>query len=168
MYDVYDSDNGDRWRYTLGRWGSRPLFTVGLNPSTATREKADTTVAKVGKVAEREGFDGFVMLNLYPVRATDYRELPRTPDKVAFETNLQKIEALVGATEEPTIWAAWGGCVSYHSYFEAARDELWRRLARLRPSWVCYGAPTAGGHPRHPSRLQYSWKFEPYCLHASP
>jgi hypothetical protein len=167
VYDVYDSDKEDRWRYTLGRWGSRPLFTVGLNPSTATREKADTTVAKVERVAQREGFDGFVMLNLYPVRATDYRELPRAVDSVAFETNLLKIEALVASVRRPTVWAAWGGCVSYHSYFEQARDELRHRLERYEPRWVCFGAPTAGGHPRHPSRLQYSWKLEPY-RHAHP
>jgi hypothetical protein len=38
MYDIYSSDHGDQWRYTLGKSGRRPLLTIGLNPSTTTAE----------------------------------------------------------------------------------------------------------------------------------
>ena len=85
MYDIYSNANDDQWRFTLGRCGSRPLLTIGLNPSTATQERADPTVARVERIAEEKGFggrfDGFVMLNLYPVRATDFRELPAGRDE---------------------------------------------------------------------------------------
>ena len=162
MYDIYSNARGDRWRFTLGRSGSKPLLAVGLNPSTATQEKLDTTVAKVEQVALRNGYDGFVMLNLYPVRATDYRTLPPKLDREAFETNLQRIEEVVAGLLSPTLWAAWGNCVSHHDYFLAARDELFRRLGKYDPNWVCFGTPTSKGHPRHPSRLQYAWTFQPY------
>ena len=53
MYDIYNSDQNDQWRYTLGRSGARPLLVIGLNPSTATQEKLDPTVTRVEKVAQQ-------------------------------------------------------------------------------------------------------------------
>ena len=162
MYDLYHSDNEDRWRYVLGQSGERPLITIGLNPSTATQEKADPTVARVQRVAELHGFDGFVMLNLYPVRATDYRTLPAKVDALAYAQNLDRIDELVGQYPAPTIWAAWGAPVVHHGYFIKARDALYERLAKHQPDWRRFGELTASGHPRHASRLNYSWKLEPY------
>lgn len=143
MFDIYHSDNGDQWRYTLGRSGSRPLIAIGLNPSTATQERADPTVARVQRVAELHGFDGFVMLNLYPVRATDYRTLPAKVNAVAFERNLQVIEEIVSQHKRPTIWATWGQPVVHHVYFLRARDSLYERLGRYRPAWRRLGSLTA-------------------------
>lgn len=164
MYDIYCNDRDDQWRYTLGKSGARPLFAIGLNPSTATQEKSDTTVAKVERVARMNGFDGFVMLNLYPVRATNYRELPRRPDRVAYDTNIDRIETLVREVGDATLWAAWGNPVTHFNFFLAARNELWRRLAPFRPRWVRHGELTGDGHPRHPSRLRYAWQFQPFEL----
>lgn len=162
MYDIYSNDEGDQWRYLLGRAGRRTLVTVGLNPSTATQERSDPTVARVAEVAKRNGFDGFLMTNLYPVRATDYRTLPAKINKVAFERNLNAIEEAVAQHERPMIWAAWGSPVVHHGYFLRARDQLIERLERYQPQWVRFGALTATGHPRHASRLDYGWSFAPY------
>ena len=107
MYDIYSNAQDDLWRFTLGKSASGKLLTIDLNPSTATREKADVTVAKVEKAAELNGFDGFVILNLYSVRATDYKALPRKPDRQAFESNLNRIEEIVASEKTPVIWAAW-------------------------------------------------------------
>ena len=95
MYEIYHSEHDDQWRYTLGTIGKRPLITIGLNPSTATQEKLDNTVTKVEKVAQQCGFDSFIMLNLYPVRATDPKGLPPKADPVAYERNLEAIEKTV-------------------------------------------------------------------------
>ncbi len=165
MYDIYSNNEDDSWRYTLGKAGRRNLLTIGLNPSTATQEKADPTVARVEQVALKNGYDGFVMLNLSPIRATDYKTLPTSGNITAFERNLEKIEAVVAAESEPVIWAAWGASIEYHTYFIEARDELFNRLRKYDPNWIQFGEPTAAGHPRHPSRLQYSWTFAPYNGH---
>ena len=164
MYDLYHPDQNDQWRYTLGTYGKRPLITIGLNPSTATQERSDPTVARVQKVAEQHGFDSFVMLNLYPVRATDWSELPTKVDSDAYARNLDEMEKLIAHYSLPTLWAAWGETVTQRSYFMRARDDLHARVAKLSPQWVMFGEPTASGHPRHPSRLSYDWKFHPYVL----
>lgn len=158
-YDIYQSDEADAWRYALGMTGRRPLFVIGLNPSTATQEASDPTVARVQKVAEQTGFEGFVMLNLYPVRATDWRKLPLSAEAVAYEKNLDTIEQQVKAHAPATIWAAWGEPVLQREYFRTARDALFGRLAGYQPVWCHFGELTKSGHPRHPSRLHYSWQF---------
>lgn len=164
MYDIYHSDQNDQWRYTLGRSGARPLLVIGLNPSTATQEKLDPTVTRVEKVAQQSGFDGFVMLNLYPVRAVKPQDLPSKADVVAYKRNLEEIERIVASYPTPTLWAAWGETVANRPYLLRARDTLHERLAQYLPQWRRFGELTASGHPRHPSRLSYAWTLEPYEL----
>jgi hypothetical protein len=104
------------------------LYVIGLNPSTATQEKSDTTVAKVEEVARLNGYSGFAMLNLYPVRATDYNELPQIPEDTAIAQNTAEIETLLGSSQKPTIWAAWGQSALARSYFLSSAKLLETRL----------------------------------------
>ena len=159
MYDIYSNAQNDTWRFTLGKNGSRKLLTIGLNPSTATKEKSDVTVAKVEGVAKRNNFDGFVMLNLYPVRSTDFNELPLEVDMEAFTENLNRIEELVVTSPSSVIWAAWGESIYARRYFVEAARELFSRLQKYQTPWQHFGPITKSGHPRHPSRLSYDWSF---------
>jgi len=159
MYDIYSNAQNNLCRFTLGKSGSRKLLTVGLNPSTATKEKSDTTVAKVDGVAQRNGFDGFIMLNLYPVRSTDCKALPLDVDAEAFSENLNRIEALVADDPTSVLWAAWGENIHARDYFVAAARELFARLQDYGTTWQHFGTLTKSGHPRHPSRLNYAWSF---------
>lgn len=166
MYDIYSPSADNRLRYHLGRSGSPMLHIFGLNPSTATQEKSDTTVAKVEEVARRHGYFGFVMLNLYPVRATDYNGLPDTPEPEAVESNLAAIAEILRGAQSPAIWAAWGQPILARSYFASSAKLIEARLRRLAPNWLHFGSLTAGGHPRHPSRLSYAWSFAPFNMQA--
>lgn len=160
MYNLYSNACDDRWRYVLGKAGHKPLLVIGLNPSTATQEKSDTTVAKVETVARMNGYDGFTMLNLYPVRATDYNTLPVEVEKAAFDKNIQVIIRMVSKTlSPPAIWAAWGESIMARPYFSAAVLELATVLKQYDVSWLHLGELTRTGHPRHPSRLHYGWRF---------
>jgi hypothetical protein len=159
MYDIYSNAQNDLWRFTLGKSGSRKLLSIGVNPSTATKEKSDTTVAKVEGVAERNGFDGFIMLNLYPIRSTNFNDLPMGVDTQAFSDNLDRIEALVASEIQPIIWAAWGESIRVRNYFASSINELFSRLQKYGTSWQHFGSLTNSGHPRHPSRLSYEWSF---------
>lgn len=160
MYDVYSNACNDLCRFSLGKSGKRKLLTIGLNPSKATKEKSDTTVAKVEEVAKRNGFDGFVMINLYPVRSANFRTLPMQVDVDVFVENLKRIEDIVALEPEPVIWAAWGESILARKYFVTASLELFEQLKKYRPLWQHFGALTVSGHPRHPSRLRYAWTFD--------
>ena len=65
-------------RYLLGQPGKNNLLVFGVNPSTASagENNLDPTIRKVRKVAEAEGFDGWIMVNLYPKRATEFNWFP--------------------------------------------------------------------------------------------
>ena len=162
MYDIYSNAQDDQWRFSLGKSGKRTLIVIGLNPSTATKEKSDTTIAKVEVAANQAGFDGFVMLNLYPVRSTDFNALPMEVNAKAFAENLAKIEAVVAAESKPVIWAAWGENILAREFFVAASKDLFSRLEKYGASWQRFGSLTQSGHPRHPSRLHYAWKFSSF------
>jgi hypothetical protein len=166
MYDLYAHSADDRCRFALGRSGERKLLVIGLNPSTATRVKSDATVAKVETVARHNGHDGFVMLNLYPLRATDPSTLPRRANVRQMRHNLDVIEAIVAAESAPVLWAAWGAAIGDRAFLSSAAFELVSRLRGYRPRWQCYGPPTADGHPRHPSRLSYRWRFAAFGADA--
>lgn len=164
MYDIYLNSQNDAWRFALGKDGARKLIVIGLNPSTATKEKSDTTVAKVAAVANQNGFDGFVMLNLYPVRSTDYNALSKNVDSVAFSENLHHVKNIIALQKSPVIWAAWGKNVHTRDYFVTAANELFKATTGNNVSWKHFGSLTNFGHPRHPSRLHYSWDFSDFDI----
>ncbi len=53
MHDLYRCNADDSARFLLGRSGCRMLFVLGLNPSTATRGKADMTIAKTARIGSK-------------------------------------------------------------------------------------------------------------------
>ena len=160
MYNIYSTAHDNLWRFTLGKSGQHKLLIIGLNPSTATNEQSDVTIAKVDTVAKHNGYDGFVMLNLYPVRSTDYNALSKAVDNTAFDDNLTRIERLISDEQQAVaIWAAWGNSIIARPYFQLAAIELIRRLQKYGVTWQHFGTLTALGHPRHPSRLNYSWSL---------
>lgn len=162
MYDLYQCNEDDTARFILGKDGKKKLFVIGLNPSTANKEKSDTTVAKVEKVANDHGFDGFVMANLYPLRSTDPNGLPTTADPDLSQNNVKQIRALARAEQNPIFWAAWGGNILLRAYLAESFKALDSLVKALNGSWVSYGELLKEGHPRHPSRLSYTWQFSAF------
>lgn len=166
LFDIYAASADEKFRYLLGQRGSRMLFVLGLNPSTATAMKPDTTISKVRGVAQRNGFDGFLMLNLYPERATKVVALPAAADGAAMTRNIEMIAGELAAETSPTIWAAWGGDIGRRSYFGLAAAALAKKPEFGHVNWVRFGDLTSDGHPRHPSRLSYIWTFHPFDAKA--
>lgn len=163
-YNLYKSNELDTARFILGKDGSKKLFVIGLNPSTANKEKSDTTVAKVEKVAAANGFDGFVMANLYPVRSTDPHCLPTIKNDFLFQSNINSIRELAKSEKSPVFWAAWGGDITLRPYLTESFKMLNALVTDLNGSWVNYGELRKDGHPRHPSRLSYSWAFSEFDI----
>jgi hypothetical protein len=162
MYDIYQSTADDACRFALGRRGRRTLVVVGLNPSTATREKSDPTAAKVERVARAYGYDGFVLVNLCPVRATDCRTLPATVEPGLLDANLEAIGHVAASVQDLVLWAAWGAPILTRPFLASAAVAITACVERFRPGWRHFGPLTMGGHPRHPSRLSYAWAFAPF------
>lgn len=164
MYDLYRSNKQDSERYILGKNGNKKIFIIGLNPSTANKEKSDTTVAKVEKVALSSGYNGFVMANLYPLRSTQPNNLPLTPSLEAITTNIVEIIHYAKESTDPVFWAAWGVNISIRKYLLESFVLLTEEVRKINGTWKCYGNLTKSGHPKHPSRLSYDWSFNDFSV----
>ena len=63
------------YRHVLASRCAKPLVVIGVNPSTADETYPDPTVRKVIGFAKLNNYDGFVMLNLQPLRCYRYTSL---------------------------------------------------------------------------------------------
>tara|TARA_B100000508_G_scaffold75230_1_gene58558 strand:- start:2723 stop:3253 length:531 start_codon:yes stop_codon:yes gene_type:complete len=158
--DIYHRNTNNSCRYALGISGKNPLFVVGLNPSTADDQKPDQTIKKVMGFAQRNGFDGFVMLNLYPKRTPYPDRLHKRFNKSIFQENLARIKALLQSHQQVTILAAWGEIINVRKYMKQCLTDLIDVSQDLDANWVVIGDLTKSGHPRHPSRAPYNKKFQ--------
>ena len=74
-YDItkwlYAPNFYSEYRYILGTRGQKPLICIGINPSTAQPDDLDNTLKSVQRIALGNGYDSFLMFNVYAQRATD-------------------------------------------------------------------------------------------------
>ena len=68
---LYVPDFYSEYRYILGTKGENPLICIGINPSTAAPDDLDNTLKSVERIALNNGFDSFIMFNVYAQRATN-------------------------------------------------------------------------------------------------
>ena len=71
-YDIgkwlYAPNFYSEYRYILGTRGNNPLICIGINPSTAEPDNLDNTLKSVERIALGNGFDSFIMFNVYAQR----------------------------------------------------------------------------------------------------
>ncbi len=145
-----------RYRYRLERtWPDVPntgkLITfVMLNPSTATADVDDTTVAKCGRFARRWGGTQLVVVNLYALRATDPRKLKEVVDPVGLE-NDGAIRSAIDISS--LVICAWGNHGSH-----LGRAAYVRKMFRIAPDYIRdrihYLKLNGNGEPAHPLYLR--------------
>ena len=132
-------------RYTLLHrinplFGKKLILWIWLNPSTADEQKLDPTLTRIRSFSEREGFDGFLMTNIFGFRATYPKEMIQTPDPIGPEND----QALLAAAERCyKVVAAWGA----HGVHQDRAIAVAKLLASHK-LW-CLGT-TKAGFPRHP------------------
>ena len=96
------------YRYLLGTRGERPLICVGINPSTAAPDRLDNTLKSVERIAQGNGFDSFLMFNVYAQRATRPKDMEKTCNPFLHRENMRAFDYVLSLSPEPAVWAAWG------------------------------------------------------------
>ena len=137
-------------RYVLKKAGKNPLFVIGLNTSTADENEPDPTIRNAMKIAASNGYDGFVMFNLYPLRATEPKDLPMTDEQGLVEKNVAAIQQELGGVAKPVILAAWGTLIEKREYLCECLRKIVRLPAAREAVWKHVGELTKDGHSRHP------------------
>lgn len=159
---IYDIGMNNRVRYSLGESGVNTLYVIGVNPSTACPQRLDSTLNNVKKFAGILGFDSYLMLNLYPQRATDPNQLHLRPNRKIHRENLRFIEMYI--PDSATVWAAWGDLIEKRAYLYKSLKDIHNLLTHKNISWIQYDMPTKRGHPKHPARKKQEDRFQEFDL----
>jgi hypothetical protein len=160
---IYTTNKVNTARYTLGKKGNRNLICIGINPSTAEPENLDNTLKKVESIALQKGYDGWLMLNLYPQRDTYPENIHRLEDVEIVKSNNAAIGKMLREGDYSDVWAAWGVTIEQRSYFSNCLMELNKNFDDSF-NWLHFGAVTKKGHPRHPSRVGYKEEFSSFDI----
>jgi len=150
---IYDKENDNSARYTLSPKSENYLFCFGINPSTAAPEKLDNTVKSVERIAKRHNFDTFMMLNIYPQRATDPNNLHKEIDIRLHKNNLAYIEKYFKQNKQRKILAAWGTLIDKRPYLKSCLRDIYLMSKKYECVWYSIGKNSKDGHPHHPLYL---------------
>ena len=150
------------YRYILGTRGKNPLICIGINPSTAEPDNLDNTLKSVERIALGNGFDSFIMFNVYAQRATNPDTMERVCNGQLHRENLEAFRYVLSISEKPAVWAAWGAIIEKRDYLSTCVRDMLRIGEEYGASWYCAGAITKKGHPHHPLYLRKDEKIKPF------
>lgn len=143
------------YRYILGTRGKNPLICIGINPSTAKPDALDRTLQSVERVALNNGFDSFIMFNVYAQRATSPDDMERTFNRELHNENMKAFEYILKISNEtPKIWAAWGSIIEKRDYLSRCVMDMVKLGKEYNADWYTAGARSVKGHPHHPLYLK--------------
>ena len=169
-YDIekwlYAPNFYSEYRYILGTRGKNPLICIGINPSTAKPDDLDNTLKSVERIAQGNGFDSFIMFNVYAQRATDPDAMEKTANPLLHKENLEAFRYVLSISESPSVWAAWGTIIEKRKYLPDCVRDMLTLGEEYGASWYCAGKVTKKGHPHHPLYLRKDEKLKPFDVSA--
>ena len=157
-YDVnkwlYVPNRYSEYRYILATRGKNPLICVGINPSTAAPDDLDNTLKSVERVALHNGYDSFLMFNVYAQRATDPDHMEPVCNQLLHRENMKAFDYALSLNPSPAVWAAWGTIIEKRDYLPRCVEDM-IALGRARGArWFSAGKRSKKGHPHHPLYLR--------------
>ena len=165
-YDIqkwlYAPNFYSEYRYILGTRGKNPLICIGINPSTADPDNLDNTLISVERIALGNGFDSFIMFNVYAQRATSPNDMEKTCNPILHRENLEAFRYVLSISDRPAVWAAWGAISEKRKSLPDCVRDMLTVGEEYGASWYCAGAITKKGHPHHPLYLRKDEKLKPF------
>lgn len=146
---LYKNDPENSVRYMLGKVGKKTLVCFGINPSTAEPDDLDETLESVQRITQNNGFDSWVMFNVYPKRDTYFDNLHDICNDVAHKENIRIIKEYFDSKTEVIVWVAWGDHIYDRDYLIPCLKEIYSTIKSDKISWVAVGVNESGS-PKHP------------------
>ena len=162
-YDVsrwlYVPNCYSEYRYILGTRGENPLICIGINPSTAAPDALDPTLQSVQRIAHANGYDSFLMFNVYAQRATRPDDMERQCNPLLHEENRKAFRYLLSLNPNPAVWAAWGNIIMKRDYLMDCMRDFVEDGEAVGAKWFTAGPLLKSGHPHHPLYLKRDTKL---------
>lgn len=124
---VYKKNYNNSARYVLGKIenrSGRTILCLGINPSTAEPNNLDNTLKKVNKISHYNGYDNWIMLNIYPQRATDIDAIDIEPNRRLLKRNFRHITKILNKYKNSDIWLAYGNLISKRKYLRDSLEKI--------------------------------------------
>lgn len=172
-YDVsrwlYVPNTYSEYRYILGTRGQKPLICVGINPSTAAPDALDPTLQSAQRIALNNGYDSFLMFNVYAQRATRPQDMDEICNEALHRENMAAFRwvlSQVGEGYTPAVWAAWGTIIEQRPYLKDCLRDMIAIGEEFHARWLCAGKRSKKGHPHHPLYLRKDEQVQPFPVKA--
>ena len=169
-YDVqrwlYVPNRYSEYRYILGTRGKKPLICIGINPSTAAPDALDPTLQSVERIALSNGYDSFLMFNVYAQRATRPDDMEKVCNPQLHEENRKAFRYLLSLSGQPAVWAAWGNIIMKRDYLMDCMRNFLADGEAVGAKWYTAGPLLKSGHPHHPLYLKRDTKLLDFDIQA--
>ena len=164
------------YRYVLGEYnGGETMYFIGINPSRATlkdgdlkndllenniqtsingKVEDDPTIELIRSIAN-ENESSWVMLNIYPERASKVECLPNCHDISVHMQNIDRIKNVV--MNNSLIVAMWGDSIEKRNYFINCLQDIVNELKDKNIKWK-YIEKTDKDNPIHPLYYKHKGK----------
>ena len=160
---IYIPDHYSEYRYVLGTLGLHPLICIGINPSTAAPDRLDNTLKSAQRIATANGFDSFIMFNVYAQRATLPDDMEKVFNPALHRENMKAFEWVLRHCSAPcSVWAAWGSIITKRDYLPGCVRDMVAVGNRYGARWFTAGQRSKAGHPHHPLYLRSDSPLEPF------
>ena len=149
---IYAPNFYSEYRYILGTRGKNPLICIGINPSTAQPGDLDNTLKSVQRIALGNGFDSFIMFNVYAQRATRPEDMDKEFNERLHNENMKAFDYILSLYEgeSPAVWAGWGNIVEMRPYLKKCLRDMVDISKKYNAKWYSVGNISKKGHPHHP------------------
>ena len=169
-YDVsrwlYVPNTYSEYRYILGTRGTNPLICIGINPSTAAPDALDPTLQSAQRIALANGYDSFLMFNVYAQRATHPDDMEHACNEALHAENRKAFRYLLSLSEHPSVWAAWGNIIMKRNYLMDCMRDFLADGQSVGAKWYTAGPLLKSGHPHHPLYLKRDTKLLEFDIEA--
>ena len=169
-YDIekwlYVPNSYSEYRYILGTRGENPLICIGINPSTAAPDALDPTLKSVERIAHANGYDSFLMFNVYAQRATRPDDMEKAMNPLLHGENRKAFRYLLSLSPAPAVWAAWGNIIEKRDYLTDCMRDFLEDGKNVGAKWFTAGPLLKSGHPHHPLYLRKDTQLFDFDIEA--
>ena len=169
-YDIekwlYVPNSYSEYRYILGTRGKNPLICIGINSSTAAPDALDPTLKSVERIAHANGYDSFLMFNVYAQRATRPDDMEKAMNPLLHGENRKAFRYLLSLSPAPAVWAAWGNIIEKRDYLKDCMRDFLEDGKNVGAKWFTAGPLLKSGHPHHPLYLRKDTQLFDFDIEA--
>ena len=169
-YDIekwlYVPNSYSEYRYILGTRGKNPLICIGINPSTAAPDALDPTLKSVERIAHANGYDSFLMFNVYAQRATRPDDMEKAMNPLLHGENRKAFRYLLSLSPAPAVCAAWGNIIEKRDYLKDCMRDFLEDGKNVGAKWFTAGPLLKSGHPHHPLYLRKDTQLFDFDIEA--